>query len=49
MLEQPQEIRPKRWRWFMLFAGVILPAIAIGVETTTHICAESFFDPIPTL
>jgi hypothetical protein len=31
-----------------LFGGVILPAVAITVESTTHICAQMFFDPIPT-
>lgn len=34
---------------FNLFAGVIMPAISITVEATTHICAEQFFDPIPTV
>lgn len=33
---------------FHLFAGVIMPAISITVEATTHICADFFFDPIPT-
>lgn len=33
---------------FTLFAGVIMPVISITVEATTHICAETFFDPIPT-
>ncbi|HEU4835398.1 MAG TPA: VIT domain-containing protein [Pyrinomonadaceae bacterium] len=33
---------------FALFAGVIMPAISITVEATTHICADTFFDPIPT-
>lgn len=33
---------------FLLFAGVIMPAISITVEATTHICAETLFDPIPT-
>ena len=33
---------------FTLFGGVILPAAAITVEATTHICAQMFFDPIPT-
>ena len=33
---------------FLLFAGVIVPVISITVEATTHICAESLFDPIPT-
>jgi len=32
----------------ILFAGVILPAIAVSVEATLHICAQMFFDPIPT-
>src|SRR5262245_56887569 len=39
----------KGWHRFALVAGVILPAISIAVEATTHICAEEFFDPIPTL
>jgi len=33
---------------FILFAGVILPAVAISFEATMHICARMFFDPIPT-
>lgn len=32
----------------LLFAGVIMPAISVAVEATTHICAEKFIDPIPT-
>lgn len=34
---------------FAFFAGVIMPAISITVEVATHICAEFFFDPIPTI
>ncbi len=34
---------------FVFFAGVIMPAISITVEATTHICAGVFFDPIPTI
>ena len=34
---------------FNLFAGVIIPAISITFEATTHICAETFFDPIPSV
>src|SRR6185503_7866055 len=34
---------------FNLFAGVILPAISITLEATTHICANSFLDPIPSV
>jgi Vault protein inter-alpha-trypsin domain len=35
-------------RILTFFLGVILPAIAITLEATTHICADTFFDPIPT-
>jgi len=31
-----------------MFAGVIMPAISITVEATSHVCAQTFFDPIPT-
>src|SRR5215216_2117253 len=34
---------------FNFFAGVILPAIAITVEASIHMCAQVFFDPIPTV
>ena len=33
---------------FTMFAGIIMPAISITVEATSHICAEIFFDPIPS-
>jgi hypothetical protein len=32
----------------ILFAGVILPAVAVSAEATLHVCARMFFDPIPT-
>ena len=46
-----EEQKPKlTWvHHFNLFAGVIMPAISITLEATTHICAETFFDPIPTM
>lgn len=50
--ERPHEIGkiydpgPNR---FAFFAGVIMPALSISVEFTAHICAEFFFDPIPTI
>jgi hypothetical protein len=34
---------------FTFFAGVIIPALSITVEAATHICADRFFDPIPTV
>lgn len=49
MSEPEPERGGQRWGVFTLWAGVILPSISILVETTTHICAENFFDPIPTL
>ena len=46
-LEQRQRLT---WiHQFTLFAAVILPTISITVEATTHICAENFFDPIPSM
>ena len=39
----------QRWHVFTLLMGVILPSVSILIETTTHVCAENFFDPIPTL
>jgi len=34
---------------FAFFAGVIMPTLSITLEATTHICANVFFDPIPTI
>ena len=50
MEEQPyqQPYRPKA-HVFILFGGVILPIISITLEASTHICADTFFDPIPTV
>ncbi|HEX5876130.1 MAG TPA: VIT domain-containing protein [Pyrinomonadaceae bacterium] len=48
MYEQVPKRRVQRHEKFLLFAGVIMPAISITVEATTHICAETIFDPIPT-
>lgn len=49
MVEQAPKPVSQRWNTFTLLGGVILPSISIAVEATTHICAEEFFDPIPTL
>jgi len=49
-MTEPAEARERqRWGGFTMLAGVILPAFSILLETTTHMCAEGFFDPIPTL
>ncbi len=45
----PESVGAPRWTTFTFLAGVLLPSVSIIVETTTHMCAETFFDPIPTL
>lgn len=47
----PQEPKPRNAfiSVLTLLGGAVLPAISIGVEATTHMCAETFFDPIPTV
>lgn len=32
----------------LLFIAVILPALTLFIEATTHFCAGAFFDPIPS-
>ncbi len=36
---------PSGWH---LVLGVFFPAIVIGIELLTHMCADSFFNPMPT-
>jgi hypothetical protein len=48
MYQHAQQLAQTSRNRLTLFAGVILPAAAITVEGTTHICAQIFFDPIPT-
>ena len=49
MVELKEQPISKGWHAFALFGGVILPAISIAIEATTHMCAQHFFDPIPTV
>jgi hypothetical protein len=49
MVDQLQQPPPMRRTWFIIPAGIILPAISITVESISHVCAEHFFDPIPSL
>ena len=44
---EEQAYQPKSY-WFLFVLGVIMPAISITVEASTHISAEVFFDPLPT-
>jgi hypothetical protein len=46
---QPVVLARKRPGVLLLFGGVILPVISFVVETTTQMCAETFFDPLPTV
>lgn len=41
---------PNKWSdsFFLLIFGVMVPVLAIVIETTTHMCATSFFDPLPS-
>ncbi len=34
--------------WPTLLFGVLLPLFTFGIEATTRMCAEEFFDPMPT-
>src|SRR5215510_9782887 len=44
-------IKPRRGEpgAFLIFAGLFLPSVAILIEITSGICAEMFFDPLPTV
>ena len=46
--KKPPGKPPNKPGIFLLLLGVILPVAALGVELTTHMCAKSFFDPLPT-
>lgn len=35
--------------WLIALFGIVLPAVSITVELVNGMCAETFFDPIPTL
>jgi hypothetical protein len=53
-MEEERQYQPERQylpgpNRFVFFAGVIMPAISITLEATTHMCGEVFFDPIPTI
>ncbi|MGE0128743.1 MAG: VIT domain-containing protein [Blastocatellales bacterium] len=45
----PAQIPHRKPGALMVFAGVVLPSVAILIEITTRICAETFFDPLPTI
>src|SRR5262245_37159398 len=52
---QPEEesfiVSPPRQKpgALLVLAGVVLPSVAVFIELTTRICAEEFFDPLPTI
>lgn len=53
MSEREQELKPQRRDTLMfafaMFGGILLPATSIIIEAVSHVCAETFFDPIPTM
>src|SRR5262245_25035239 len=34
---------------FLIFTALVLPSVSILVEITSGVCAQMFFDPLPTL
>ncbi len=34
--------------FWIFFGGVVLPAAALCIEATSHVCAHTFFDPLPS-
>jgi len=48
MYQHGQQLGLTSTQKFNLVTGVILPAIAVTVEATVNVCAQTFFDPIPT-
>ena len=34
---------------FLFVCGILLPAITLVFESLTHMCAQGFFDPVPTV
>ncbi len=50
MSEIPAKKRSYFWgELFVVLFGIILPAVTLYIEITSHMCAEEFFDPIPTI
>jgi hypothetical protein len=47
-MEPSREVRSERG-WLIALFGVALPAIAIAVEVLSHLCADTLFDPLPTI
>src|SRR5262245_8479160 len=43
--EERTQQRPGEW---ILVLGVIYPVVVIGIELLSRMCAEAFFDPMPT-
>ncbi|WP_171013493.1 VIT domain-containing protein [Chitinivorax sp. B] len=47
-IDQPEVQRHSRIGWaFLIICGILLPTITLVVETLTHMCRDTFFDPIP--
>src|SRR5689334_20757219 len=47
----PQPLpRVSAWSYaLLLIGGLLLPTITLLVEALSHICADTFFDPLPTV
>ena len=44
-----KEMESGFWNFFFFMGGIVIPAVTLVVEFTTHICAANYFDPLPTL
>src|SRR5262245_58393973 len=42
-----EQLPPPPGAWIVAL-GVAYPAVVIGIEALTHICAQNLFDPMPT-
>ncbi|MFC1833310.1 VIT domain-containing protein [Thermodesulfobacteriota bacterium] len=41
--------KPKAPGYIFLVLGVIYPALVVGIEVSTKMCAAEFFDPVPSI
>lgn len=42
------EARPHAFVLFLAACSAVLSGVALAIEASTHMCAEAFFDPLPT-
>ena len=47
----PRPRSPITWfgTTFIVLVGIVLPAVTLLIEALTHMCADTFFDPLPSV